>query len=71
MILNDDRRLLLVSGGIVCIRVHACFVEVRVDLSVRRNNNVRQSEISTTTMKVGFAIAFLAVTVIIAYASGK
>ena len=60
---------MLVSGGLMTI--YACFVEVRVDLSVRRNNNVRQSETSTVTMKVGYAIAFLAVTAIVAYASGN
>ena len=71
MILNDDRCLLLVSGGLVWITAYACFVEVRVDLSVRRNNNVRQSETSTATMKVGYAIAILAFSAIITYASGK
>ena len=71
MILKDDRCLLLVSGGLVWVTLYACFVEVRIDLRVRRNNNVRQSETSTTTMKVGYAIAFLAVTAIIAYASGN
>ena len=71
MIINDDRCLLLISGGLVWITVYACFVGVRIDLRVRRNNNVRQSETSTATMKVGYAIAILAFTAIIACASGK
>ena len=59
MILSDDRCLLLVSGGLVRMTVYDCFVGLRVDLRVRRNN-IRQSETSTATMKVSYAIVFLA-----------
>ena len=68
MILNDDRCLLLVSGELVRMTVYDCFVGLRVDLRARRNN-VRQSE--TSTVKVGYAIAFLASSTIIAYANDK
>ena len=63
---------MLVSGGLGCIQVHVCFVGVTVDISVHRNNNnVRQSYTSTATMKVDYAIAILAFTAFMAYASGK
>ena len=71
MILTDDRFLLIVSAGIVWMTVYVCFVGVRVDLSVHLNDNVRQSETSTATMQVGYAIAILAFSAITAYASCK
>ena len=69
MILNYDDCLLLVSGGLIWITVHACLSQGRSQCSSLQQ--LRQRETSTATMKVGYAIAILAFSAIIAYASGK